>query len=98
MSVGQAPRTRSRSVRLLIGTIVGTRISRRRSRFSRRERHDDVPIPALLAGGAWGQLKGGRHIRYEEETPMANLLVSILEKTGLEVESVGDSTGRLSEL
>ncbi len=60
--------------------------------------HEHVPVPALVAGGAWGQLKGGRHIRYEEETPMANLLVSILEKTGLEVESVGDSTGRISEL
>jgi len=60
--------------------------------------HEHVPVPALVAGGAWGQLKGGRHIRYEKETPMANLLVSILEKTGLEVESIGDSTGRLSEL
>ncbi len=60
--------------------------------------HEHVPVPALLAGGAWGRLKGGRHIRNEEETPMANLLVSILEKTGLEVDSVGDSTGRLSDL
>ena len=60
--------------------------------------HEHVPVPALLAGGAWGTIKGGRHIRYEKETPMANLLVSILEKTGLEIESLGDSTGRISEL
>ncbi len=60
--------------------------------------HEHVPVPALVAGGAWGTIKGGRHIRYEHETPMANLLVSVLEKTGLEVESLGDSTGRVSEL
>ena len=59
---------------------------------------DIAAVDDLLKSGAWGQLKGGRHLKLEEETPMANLLVSILEKTGLEVESVGDSTGRLTEL
>ena len=60
--------------------------------------HEHVPVPALVAGGAWGTLQGGRHLQLEKEHPHANLLVSILEKTGLEVESIGDSTGRISEL
>jgi len=60
--------------------------------------HDHSPLPVLVAGGANGKLKGGRHLKYAPETPMANLLLSILEKAGVHKESVGDSTGPLSEL
>jgi hypothetical protein len=52
----------------------------------------------LVAGGAAGRMKGGRHLKYPEGTPMANLLLSILDKAGVPQESVGDSTGRLSEV
>jgi hypothetical protein len=51
-----------------------------------------------VAGGACGQLTGGRHLRTAADTPMANLLVSILEKVGVEAVRIGDSTGRLGEL
>jgi hypothetical protein len=57
--------------------------------------HTHSPLPALVAGGAAGQLKGGRHIRYPDGTPLANLLVSLMDKVGVEMERVGDSTGRL---
>ena len=57
--------------------------------------HTHSPLPTLLAGGAGGQLTGGRHIRTAADTPMANLLVSILEKVGVETDRIGDSTGRL---
>ena len=57
--------------------------------------HTHGPLPTLLAGGACGQLTGGRHIRTAADTPMANLLVSILEKVGVETDRIGDSTGRL---
>ncbi len=57
--------------------------------------HTHGPLPTLLAGGACGQLTGGRHIRTASDTPMANLLVSILEKVGVEAERIGDSSGRL---
>jgi hypothetical protein len=60
--------------------------------------HTHGPLPTLLAGGACGQLTGGRHIRTAEDTPMANMLVSILEKVGVETGSIGDSTGRLVDL
>lgn len=55
--------------------------------------HNDIPI--ALVGGAAGQLKGGRHLAFPLFTPMTNLLVSMLDKVGVEVDRLGDSTGRL---
>src|SRR5678810_1205283 len=60
--------------------------------------HNHSPLPILVAGGAAGKLKGGRHVKYPENTPMANLLLTILDKAGVRQESVGDSTGPLSEV
>jgi hypothetical protein len=60
--------------------------------------HNHAPLPVLVAGGAAGRMKGGRHLKYKEDTPMANLLMTILEKAGIPQESVGDSTGFLSEV
>jgi len=60
--------------------------------------HNHSPLPVLVAGGAAGKLKGGRHLKYPENTPMANLLLSILNKAGVPQESVGDSTGQLADL
>ena len=60
--------------------------------------HNHSPLPVFLAGGAAGQLKGGRHLLYPDETPMSNLLLSILHKAGIQQDSVGDSTGPLAEL
>jgi hypothetical protein len=60
--------------------------------------HNHSPLPVLVAGGAAGKLKGGRHLLYPENTPMSNLLLSILQKSGVNVNSVGDSTGPLTEL
>jgi hypothetical protein len=60
--------------------------------------HNHSPLPVLVAGGAAGKLKGGRHVKYPENTPMSNLLLTILQKAGVERESVGDSTGILAEV
>jgi hypothetical protein len=57
--------------------------------------HDPRNIPLLLAGGGAGQLKGGRHIRYPKETPLANLHLTLLDKFGVKLDRIGDSTGRL---
>jgi hypothetical protein len=59
--------------------------------------HDPRNIPLLLAGGAAGHLKGGRHIRYPKETPLANLHLTLLDKLGVNMERIGDSTGRLDD-
>jgi hypothetical protein len=60
--------------------------------------HSAVNLPILLAGGGAGQIKGGRHIRYADETPLANLHVTLLNKLGVQVERLADSTGELQEL
>jgi len=43
-------------------------------------------------------MKGGRHLKYPDGTPMANLLLTILDKAGVPQDHVGDSTGMLTEL
>ena len=58
--------------------------------------HHDLPI--VVAGGGAGSIQGGRHLRFPAETPMNNLLVTMLAKGGVPVEKLGDSTGRLPEL
>jgi hypothetical protein len=58
--------------------------------------HDDLPI--LLAGGANGTIKTGRHVRYAKETPLTNLYVSMLDRMGANLDAFGDSTGPLSAL
>jgi Protein of unknown function (DUF1552) len=60
--------------------------------------HNHAPLPVLVAGGAAGRMKGGRHLKYPEGTPMANLLQTVLDKAGVPVDRVGDSTGILTEL
>ena len=60
--------------------------------------HNHSPLPILVAGGAAGGMKGGRHIKYPENTPMANLLMTFLEKAGIPQDRVGDSTGALSDV
>jgi hypothetical protein len=59
--------------------------------------HDPRNIPLLLAGGGTGHLKGGRHIRFPKETPLANLHLTLLDKFGVNVERLGDSTGRIDD-
>ena len=61
-----------------------------------RHRHDNLPV--VLAGGAGGQIETDRHIELKHETPMGNLFLSMLDKMGTPVDSIGDSNGRLAEL
>jgi hypothetical protein len=59
--------------------------------------HDDLPI--VLAGSANGQVKGNRHLQYPKETPLNNLLLNMFDHAGVpNIQSFGDSTGRLSDL
>ena len=56
-------------------------------------RHND--LPTLLIGNLGGKLKTGYHNAYKMDTPMSNLLVTILDKVGVPGEKIGDSTGKL---
>ena len=58
--------------------------------------HDNLPI--VLAGGGAGQTRAGRHLRYPPGTEMTNLLLTLLEKLDVNVDKLGDSTGRLDLL
>ena len=57
--------------------------------------HRHADLPCLMAGKLGGAFKTGRHLRYPLNTPMANLLLTILDAAGAPIEKLGDSTGRL---
>jgi hypothetical protein len=61
-----------------------------------RHNHDNLPI--LLAGRGGGTIKSGRHVRYEKETPLNNLYLSMLDRIDSAVDALGDSNGRLESL
>lgn len=60
--------------------------------------HDHTDLPIVVAGGAAGGMKGGRHLRYENPTPLANLHLSLLDKVGVTLDNFGDSNGKVDEL
>jgi hypothetical protein len=60
--------------------------------------HAHFDLPELVVGGGSGRLRGGRHLRYPKDTPVNNLLVSMLGKSGLPAERFGDATGQIKEL
>ena len=68
------------------------------SGISDGNRHNHENLPLLLAGRGGGAIDTGRHVRYEEEVPMCNLFLSMLDRIGAPVDFLGDSTGRLSRL
>lgn len=59
------------------------------------DRHDHLHLPVVVAGRMGGKIKTGRHLVFDERTPMANLYVSIMQKVGLRSSSFADSTGPL---
>ncbi len=57
--------------------------------------HDHSNLPIIVAGGAAGGMKGGRHIRFAKPTPLANLHLTLLDKVGVRVDKFSDSDGRV---
>jgi Protein of unknown function (DUF1552) len=60
--------------------------------------HDHINLPILVAGGAAGGMKGGRHIRFEKAVPLANLHLTLLDKAGVRLDKFGDSNGKVDQL
>ncbi len=60
--------------------------------------HDHDNLPILVAGGAAGRMRGGRHLRCAQPTPLANLHLTLLDKVGVRLDSFADSRGRMDEL
>jgi hypothetical protein len=60
--------------------------------------HNHTNLPIVLAGGRSGGLKGARHIKYDQPTPLANLHLTLLDKVGVHLESFVDSSGKVADL
>jgi hypothetical protein len=60
--------------------------------------HNHTNLPIIVAGGAAGGMKGNRHIRYDKPTPLANLHLTLLNKVGVQLNSFGDSDGKIDNL
>jgi len=58
--------------------------------------HKHLDLPCVLLGKLGGRVKAGQHVAYPDGTPMANLLLTMLDKVGVQVDVIGDSTGRLA--
>ncbi len=59
--------------------------------------HDHRNLPIVVASGAGSSIAGGRHIKYDELTPMANLHLTLLDDVGVHLDDFADSTGRIGE-
>jgi len=62
------------------------------------DHHTPYDLPVILVGGGSGKMKGGRHIKYAMHTPFMNLGLTLLDKVGVQVDSISDSTGLLTNL
>jgi hypothetical protein len=66
------------------------------SNMSNSDRHNNYPLPTLLVGGGAGRLRGGQHIDLPERTTLSNLHLTLVNKAGLELKSLSDSTGEIA--
>jgi hypothetical protein len=68
------------------------------SNMSNSNAHNQYPLPTAVVGKAGGKVKGGQHINFSERTPLANVLLTMLQRTGVNIETVGDSTGAIAQM
>jgi hypothetical protein len=66
------------------------------SNMSNSDRHNNYPLPNILVGGACGALSGGRHVDAQERTTLSNLHLTVVNKAGLELKSIADSSGEIA--
>jgi len=68
------------------------------SNMSNSNSHSHIDLPLAVLGGGAGALSGGQHVRYPVGTPISNLVLTLLQRAGVPVDSLGDSTGEISEV
>ena len=68
------------------------------SNMSDSNLHNADPLPSAVFGHGYGRIKGGQHLKPAQDTPHANLMLTLLERGGIPVESLGNSTGELTEV
>ncbi|MBV6490665.1 MAG: DUF1552 domain-containing protein [Fimbriimonadaceae bacterium] len=89
---------RMRSIREVEGTLLDNTMLLYGGGIGDGDRHNHDDLPILLAGRGAGTLKPGCHVRFSQGTPLNNLFLSLLDKVGVDVEQLGDSTGKLQGL
>jgi hypothetical protein len=67
------------------------------SNMSNSNAHDEFPLPTLVVGGA-GKMKGNQHIKMPDHTQLANLLLTLIHRAGIDEAKVGLSNGEVSDL
>ncbi|MET0292876.1 MAG: DUF1552 domain-containing protein [Steroidobacteraceae bacterium] len=68
------------------------------SNMSNSDLHNNDPLPSVVLGRGYGRLKGNQHLKYPQDTPHANLLLTLLQRAGVPTESLGNSSGLLAEV
>ena len=68
------------------------------SNMSNSDKHNNDPLPSALLGGGYGRVKGGQHLHYAQDTPHANLLLTMLNRAGVPLKTLGNSNGLLAEV
>jgi uncharacterized protein DUF1552 len=80
------------------GTLLDHSILLYGSNMSNSDMHNNDPLPSAVLGRGYGKIKGGQHLHYPQDTPHANLLLTLLVRAGIPVEKHGISTGVLAEV
>jgi Protein of unknown function (DUF1552) len=68
------------------------------SNMSNSNAHNQYPLPTSIVGRGGGVLRGGQHINFAQRTPLANVWLTLLQRAGVPIETVGDSTGAIAEM
>jgi hypothetical protein len=79
------------------GTMLDHSIILYGSNMSNSNAHNHYPLPTALVGG-WNKLKGDQHLKYPDQTPLANMLLTVLDRAGIPMEAFGDSSGKFKEV
>jgi len=68
------------------------------SNMSNSNAHNQYPLPTALLGRGCGKVRGGQHLNFAQRTPLANVLLTVLQRVDVPIEKVGDSTGPIAEI
>ncbi len=80
------------------GTLLDHSILVYGSNMSNSDMHNNDPLPIAVFGHGYGKIKGGQHLHYPQDTPVANLWLTLLNRAGIPVETHGNSTGMFAEV